>query len=65
MDPKNILDEIVESATFYRRRFEMEVEATCLEIIEMAKQISPAIGEISINEAKEAITKEFTKRLYS
>ena len=46
-----------------RREFEMEVEATALEVTEIAKQISGAIGEISIDEAKDAIIREFTTRL--
>jgi hypothetical protein len=46
-----------------RRQFEMEVEATCLEVTNIAQQISSAIGEVSIDEAKDAIIREFTERL--
>lgn len=47
-----------------QRQFEMEVEATCLEVIDIAKQISPAIGrEISITEAKQAMIAEFMERI--
>mgnify|MGYP001593107594 CR=1 FL=1 len=46
-----------------RRQFEMEVEQAALEVIAIAKQISSAIGEVSISEAKDAIVREFTKRL--
>jgi hypothetical protein len=41
----------------------METEATCLEIIEISKQISSAIGEISIMEAKHVLIREFRARL--
>ncbi len=44
-------------------QFEMAVEASALEVIDIAKQISSAIGEISIIEAKEAIIREFRERL--
>jgi hypothetical protein len=46
-----------------RSKFEMETEATCLEIIEISKQISSAIGEISIMEAKHVLIREFRARL--
>ncbi len=46
-----------------RWRFEMAVEAAALEVTEIAKQISSAIGEISVAEAKAAIVREFTERL--
>ena len=40
-------------------QFEMRVEAAGLEVIEMSKDIAKAIGEISIDEAKNAIIKLF------
>jgi len=46
-----------------RWQFEMCIEAACLEITDIAKQISPAIGEISVEEAKRAILNEFIKRI--
>lgn len=44
-------------------QFEMEVEAICLEVTHLAKDVSKAIGEISIDEAKSFIAKEFADRL--
>lgn len=46
-----------------RAAFEMQVEAVSLECIDIAKQISSVIGDISITEAKEVIIREFTKRI--
>lgn len=46
-----------------RWQFEMSVECAALEVIEIAKQISAAIGEVSYEEAQNAIIREFTERL--
>lgn len=61
--PFNSIDDIKRALPGIRRRFEKEVEQTALEVTEIAKQISSAIGEVSIGETKEAIIREFTERL--
>lgn len=61
--PFNNLDDIKKALPDIRWKFEMEIEASALEVISIAKQISSAIGEISIIEAKQAIITEFAKRL--
>ena len=61
--PFHNLDDIKAALPSIRARFEMEVESTCLEVTNIAKQISSAIGEISIDEAKGAIIREFIKRI--
>lgn len=61
--PFESIDEIKKALPGIRARFEMEVEAAALEVTQIAKDISSAIGEISITEAKEAIIKEFNERL--
>ena len=62
---KQKLQNLMTSISDARWQFEMAVEATCLEITDIAKQISPAIGDISIDEAQDAIIREFIKRLKS
>jgi hypothetical protein len=57
------LQDLIDSLPRIRWQFEMTVEAAALEVTEIAKQISSAIGEISIKEAKDAIATEFRKRL--
>lgn len=47
----------------HRAAFEMQVEAVCAEVAHIAKDIASAIGEVSVDEAKQAIIEEFTKRL--
>lgn len=47
-----------------KSQLEMEVEAACLETQEQAKDIAKAIGEISIDEAKEAIASIFREKLF-
>lgn len=64
-DSKKELAELAASLPRTRAYFEMAVEATALEVTNIAQQISGAIGEISVDEAKQAIIKEFTKRLMS
>lgn len=61
--PLNTLEEIRQWLTKARPAFEMQVEAVSLEITDIAKQISPSLGEVSIDELKNAIIQEFTKRL--
>lgn len=46
-----------------RAAFEMQVEAVSLEVTNIAKQISSALGEVSIDELKDAIIREFIDRL--
>lgn len=57
------IDEIKKALPGIRAKFEMEVEAASLEVTQIAKDISLAIGEISIIEAKAAIVREFIERL--
>ena len=64
-DAQKELQKLVETLPFQRWKFEAAVECACLEITDIAKQISPAIGEISIDEAFDVIIKEFTERLKS
>lgn len=61
MNPEleKISKEIIDS----RWKFEMAVEATCLEVTDIARQISSAIGDISWDEAIDVIIREFSKRL--
>jgi hypothetical protein len=61
-DP-NSLDSIKEFLPKARAAFEMQVEAVSLEVTDIAKQISPALGEVSIAELKIVIIREFTNRL--
>lgn len=63
MDEKQKLKKISDLFPLARRKFEMEVEVAALEIIELAKQISSAIGEVSVTEAKNAIIKRFGEKL--
>jgi len=63
--PEQDLRSIIASLPTVRARFEMHVEAAALEVTQIAKDISSAIGEISVDEAKQVIVREFTKRLYS
>jgi hypothetical protein len=55
--------ELRKEITDARWQFEMSVEACSLEVTQIAKDISSAIGEISVYEAKLAIIKEFSRRL--
>jgi hypothetical protein len=57
------LNEIREYLPKARAAFEMQVEAVSLEVTDIAKQVSSALGEVSIGELKEAIIREFSKRL--
>ena len=61
--PLNNISEIKEALPRIRRRFEMDVESASIEVTEIAKRVSEAIGEISIDEAREAIIQEFRERL--
>jgi len=60
---KDSLENIKKRMKLAQGAFLMAVEAICVEIICMANDIAPAIGEISIDEAKDAIIKEFTKKM--
>jgi hypothetical protein len=60
---KDELDKLVGQFPNTRWQFEMHVEAAALEVIDIAKQISGAIGEISLDEAKDAIIREFAERV--
>ena len=57
------LDEIRKRIKNAQAHFEMNIEAAALEVTNIAKQISPAIGDISIIEAEDAIIQEFIKRV--
>lgn len=57
------IDDIKNYLPKARTAYEMQVEAVCLEIIEIAKQISSALGEVSIVELKEVTIREFAKRI--
>ena len=61
--PFNSIDEIREYLPKARAAFEMQVEAVSLEVTDIAKQISSALGEVSIDELKNAIIREFEKRM--
>lgn len=59
----NELKQIASQLPEARRKFEMSVSRACLEVADIAREITPAIGEISIEEAKEVILREFNNRL--
>jgi hypothetical protein len=59
----NTLEEIRQYLSKLRPAFEMQVEAVSLEVIDIAKQTSSALGEVSIDELKSVIIREFTNRL--
>jgi hypothetical protein len=46
-----------------RAAFEMQVEAVSLEVTDIAKQVSSSLGDVSLDELKDAIIREFTKRI--
>jgi hypothetical protein len=60
-------DELATTARKMRERavwtFEDSVECAALEVTHIAKQISKALGEVSVVEAKQAIVREFIERL--
>lgn len=57
------LEKIKKRMNLARGALPMAVEAICCEIILLSNDIAPAIGEISIDEAKEAIIREFTNKM--
>jgi hypothetical protein len=57
------LDDLKRLLPKARWAFEMQVEAVSLEVTAIAKQISSALGEVSIDELKEAVIQEFIKRI--
>lgn len=59
----NSFDQIKKYLPKTRAAFEMQVETVSLEITDIAKQVSSALGEVSIDELKDTIIREFTKRL--
>lgn len=61
--PQDELKVLARQLPKYRAAFEMQVEAVALEITEIAKDVSSALGDVSIDELKDAIVREFTKRL--
>lgn len=61
--PFTSLKDIIEHLPIARKAFEVDVERAAQHAIESAKKISSAIGEISIDEAKAAIIREFTELL--
>lgn len=64
MNEREEIDNLKVKFEAARWQFEMSVEAAALEVTDISKQISSAIGEISVLEAKDAIIREFSKRLY-
>lgn len=62
-DERAALDALAAQFPAARWQFEMAVECAALEVTAIAKQISSAIGDISIAEAKDAIIREFIARL--
>jgi len=63
MNEREQLQELAAQFPAARWQFEMTVEATAAEVTAIAKQISSAIGDISIQEAHDVIVREFTERL--
>lgn len=63
MSPFRSIDEIKEFLPKARAAYEMQVEAVALEVTDIAKQISSSLGEVSIDELKSVIIREFTKRM--
>jgi len=63
MHEREQLQEVAAKFPAARWQFEMAVEAAAAEVTAIAKQISSAIGEISIQEAHDVIVREFTERL--
>lgn len=61
--PFHSLNEIKEFLPLARSAFEMQVESVSLEVTDIAKQISSTLGEVSIDELKNVIIKEFTRRM--
>jgi hypothetical protein len=59
----NSLNDIRDYLPKARVAFEMHVECVCAEVTDIAKQISSALGEVSIDELKDGIIQEFTNRL--
>lgn len=53
------------AAEFPRRRtqFVRDVEAATIYVADLAKQMAPAIGEVSIVELKEIMVREFREKL--
>jgi hypothetical protein len=60
---REALNRLVAECETARWRFESSVEQAALEVTAIAKQISSAIGEVSITEAKQVIIREFIARL--
>jgi len=46
-----------------RQQFIRDVENAAARIVDIARQIAPAIGEISLDEAKDATVREFASKL--
>jgi hypothetical protein len=64
MNPeREALNALVAEFEIARWQFESAVEQAALEVTAIAKQISSAIGDVSIVEAKQVIIREFIARL--
>ncbi len=64
--PKNPIEELQALAATLpsvREQFKTDVANVCSEVNIIATQIAGAIGEVSIEEAKKAIIREFTAKL--
>jgi len=63
MNEREQLQEVAAKFPAARWQFEMAVEAAAAEVTAIAKQISSAIGEISVQEAHDAIVRIFAEQL--
>lgn len=59
------LQNIAATLPLARNKVVRDVEIAAAHIIDVAKEIVPAIGEISVDEAKDAIVREFANKLLS
>lgn len=57
------LESLVNQFKKARNKFEFDVAEASLKATQLAKNISGAIGEVSIIEAKQAIIREFASKL--
>jgi len=60
---KSELEKLMGTVPKIRNQFEKDVEIACVEAINVSKKISGAIGDISIDEAKQHIIKSFTEKI--
>lgn len=62
--PEESIDEIKRSLSITRQRFEFLVRQSAEDVIGFSKDVAKAIGEISWEEAKEAIIEDFRKKIH-